>query len=255
MPWLDRDGVRLAYELGGQNGHGIPVLLTHGYGASRRMWEPNMAALSARRPTLAWDMRGHGESDAPQDPSLYSHELALGDMEALLDVLGPGPAVLIGMSLGGFLSLGLHLRAPERVVGLVLVDTGPGFRRPEARERWNDWARGRADTLEARGLAAVPGGREQDPGQHLHGAQGLAHAARGILVQQDAAVFDSLPRIAVPTLVIVGAEDEQFLAAADVMARRIPGARKLVLAGAGHAANLDAPAEFNAAVAEFLTGV
>jgi pimeloyl-ACP methyl ester carboxylesterase len=255
MAWLERDGVRLAYELHGGDGHGTPVLLTHGFGASRRMWEPNLPALSPHGATIAWDMRGHGESDAPADPSLYSHELALDDMETLLDVLGPEPAVLIGMSLGGFLSLGLHLRNPERVAGLVLVDTGPGFRRPEARERWNDWARGRADALEARRLAAVPGGREQDPNQHIHGAHGLAHAARGILVQQDSAVFDALGLITVPTLVIVGAEDEQFLAAADVMADRIPGARKVVLAGAGHAANVDSPGEFNSAVADFLAGL
>ena len=65
-------------------------------------------------------------------------------------------------------------------------------------------------------------------------------------------MIDSLPQIAVPTLVVVGAEDGQFLAAADVMERRIPRAQKVVLEGAGHAANLDAPAEFNAAVSDFL---
>lgn len=252
MAWLNRDGVRLAYELHGQDGPGLPVLLTHGYGASRRMWDPNIPALAPLGPTLGWDMRGHGESDAPDDPALYSHELTLEDMEALLDAIGAQAAVLVGMSLGGYLSLGFHLRRSERVAALVLVDTGPGFRSREARERWNAWARDRADRLDAAGLDALPGGSEQRHGWHVHGPRGLAHAARGMLVQHDAAVFDALSEITVPTLVVVGSEDAQFLAAADVMEGRIPGARKAVLSGAGHAANMDAPEEFNAAVADFL---
>lgn len=252
MEWLERDGVRLAYERHAPDRPGTAVLLTHGYGASRRMWDLNIPALAPLGPTVAWDMRGHGDSDAPDDPALYSHELTLEDMHALLDGVGAQTAVLIGMSLGGFLSLGFRLRWPERVTGLVLVDTGPGFRRPEAREGWNTWARDRADRLESAGLAALPGGSEQRHTWHVHGAQGLAHAARGMLVQHDSSVFDALDQISVPTLVVVGAEDTQFLVAADVMVQRIPGARKVVLSGAGHAANMDAPEEFNAAVGEFL---
>jgi pimeloyl-ACP methyl ester carboxylesterase len=255
MEWLDRDGVRLAYEIRRGDADGLAVLLTHGYGASRRMWDPNLPATAPHHPTITWDMRGHGESDAPDDPSLYSHAHTIDDLAALLDVAGAERGVLIGMSLGGFMSLGFRLRSPERVAALVLVDTGPGFRRPQAREGWNSWARQRADELDERGLEALPGGREQRRANHLHGAHGLAHAARGMLVQRDAAVFESLAEVAVPTLVVVGAQDEQFLAAADVMQARIPGARKVVLAGAGHAANLDAPEEFNAAVAEFLRGL
>jgi pimeloyl-ACP methyl ester carboxylesterase len=76
-----------------------------------------------------------------------------------------------------------------------------------------------------------------------------------MLVQQDSDVFESLGGIRRPTLVVVGEEDRQFLAAADVMARRIPGARKVVLAGAGHAANMDAPGPFNDAVRDYLEGL
>jgi pimeloyl-ACP methyl ester carboxylesterase len=73
-----------------------------------------------------------------------------------------------------------------------------------------------------------------------------------MLVQQDGDVLATLPEITVPTLIVVGSEDQPFLAAADVMHKRIPKARKIVLDGAGHAANLDAPVEFNAVVSEFL---
>ncbi len=254
MHWLDQDGVRLAYEIHGEGGPGPTVVLTHGYGASRRMWDPNLSATEPH-PTLAWDMRGHGQSEAPEDPALYSHEHTLEDLAALLDAAGAERAVLIGMSLGGFMSLRFRLGSPDRVAALVLVDTGPGFRRPEAREGWNAWARQTADDLERRGLDALPGSREQRGAGHIHGARGLAHAARGMLTQEDAAVFESLEQVAVPTLVVVGAEDKQFLTAADVMQARIPGAEKVVLPGAGHAANLDAPEEFNAAVAGFLEGL
>ena len=256
MASLDRDGVRLAYELHGEHaGSGTPLLLTHGYGASRRMWAPNVPALTRGRVAISWDMRGHGESDAPDDASRYSHELTLADMSALLDAAEASRAVLIGMSLGGFLSLALARQSPERVAGLVLVDTGPGFRSDESRERWNAWARQRADELEQRGVDALPAGQEQRQAGHVHGAQGLAHAARGMLVQEDSSVFDSLADVGVPTLVVVGSEDHQFLAAAELMEQRIPGARRVTLAGAGHAANMDAPEEFNTAVSDFLRDI
>ena len=248
---LERDGVRLHYEVTGAGGR-TPLLLTHGYGSSAAMWAPNLPALTRDRAAITWDMRGHGSSDAPDDAARYTHEACLGDMAALLDAVGAARAVLCGMSLGGFLSLRFCLRWPERVTGLVLVDTGPGFRDPAARERWNGWARVQADELDARGVKALPQGREQRQAHHVHGARGIAHAARGMLVQEDSAVLDSLGEVAVPTLVVVGSEDTRFLAAAEVMERRIAGARRVVLPRAGHAANMDAPDQFNAAVSDFL---
>ena len=83
-------------------------------------------------------------------------------------------------------------------------------------------------------------------------ADGLARAARGMLTQKDARVISSLPAIAVPSLVVVGANDTPFLAASDYMAAKIPGAKKVVIEDAGHAANIDQPDAFNAAVLGFL---
>jgi pimeloyl-ACP methyl ester carboxylesterase len=76
-----------------------------------------------------------------------------------------------------------------------------------------------------------------------------------MLTMRDASLIDSLPQIAVPTLVVVGADDTDFLAAADYMAAKIPGARKVVIPAAGHAANLDQPALFNRAMGEFLAAL
>ncbi|MCL6644115.1 MAG: alpha/beta fold hydrolase, partial [Dehalococcoidia bacterium] len=86
-------------------------------------------------------------------------------------------------------------------------------------------------------------------------AKGLALAARGMLAQFDSRVIESLETIRVPTLVLVGEKDEPFLGATDYMAAKIPGAQKVVIPGAGHAANIENPAAFNAAVEAFLTAL
>ncbi len=239
----------ISYTIHGPPTPRAPVLLTHGFGASQAMWEPNLEALGADRRILTWDLPGHGSSMVSGE---LTHERCVEDMLELLDTLGASRAVVGGMSLGGFLSLLFCARHPERVAALLLVDTGPGFRDDAAREAWNLWVGALADDLDARGLAALSGGPESAVARHVEGAAGLATAARAILTQRDGEVFESLGRISVPALIVVGAEDERFLAAADAMARRIAGADKVIVEGAGHAANMDRPAEFNRSVLEFL---
>ena len=252
---LRRDGVAIHYEVHGPGDKAVPaVLLSHGYGATCRMWDGQIAALAERYRVILWDMRGHGRSGDPADAALYSQALTVGDMAAVLDACGEERAVIGGLSLGGVMSLALHLAYPERVRALMLFDTGPGFRNPEARQRWNAQAEARAHRLEEQGLAALGGGTEARLGTH-RSARGLAGAARGMLAQEGSALIDSLPTIAVPTLVLVGSEDTNFLGAADYMAGKIAGAKKVVIPGAGHAANLDRPDAFNAAVLDFLAGL
>lgn len=255
MPAIDRDGVAIYYESHGPADKAAPaILLSHGYGATCRMWDGQIAALADRYRVIAWDMRGHGQSGDPADRALYSQALTVADMAAVLDVCGEKRAVIGGLSLGGVMSLAFHLVHPERVRTLMLFDTGPGFRNPEARQQWNVRAEARASVLDEKGLAALGGGAEARLGSH-RSARGLAGAARGMLAQQGSELIDALPNIAVPTLVLVGSEDTHFLAAADYMAGKIPGAQKTVIPGAGHAANLDRPTAFNAAVAGFLAGL
>jgi pimeloyl-ACP methyl ester carboxylesterase len=256
VPVIDRDGVAIHYEVHGPENNTAPaILLSHGYGATSRMWDGQVAAFAARYRVILWDMRGHDQSGNPTDPALYSQALTVGDMAAVLDACGVERAIIGGLSLGGVMSLAFHLAHPERVRALLLCDTGPGFRNPEARRQWNERAEARARDLETRGLvAALGGGAETRLGRH-RSAIGLAGAARGMLAQEDSRLIDSLPRIAVPTLVLVGSEDKNFLAAADYMAAKIPGAQKVVIPGAGHAANLDQPEAFNRAVSAFLAGL
>jgi pimeloyl-ACP methyl ester carboxylesterase len=231
MADLTREGVRIHYDDYQGSNDAVPVLLSHGYGATSRMWEPNLPALVAQRPVITWDMRGHGLSDSPDDQALYTHDACVADMAALLDACGAPKAVLAGLSLGGYLSLKFWLTHPERVSALMLFDTGPGYRSDEARQRWND----RAEVTAQR--AATPG---------------LARAARGMLAQQDASVIECLPAVDVPTLVLVGANDAPFLGAADYCASKIPGAKKVVIPDAGHVANIDQPDLFDAEVLAFL---
>ena len=90
---------------------------------------------------------------------------------------------------------------------------------------------------------------------HHASAQGLAHAARGMLAQEGSEVIDGLGSIKVPSLVIVGDQDQPFLAPCEYMAKKIPGARLEVIPGAGHSSNLDQPAIFNRVLADFLASV
>ncbi|HKH87256.1 MAG TPA: alpha/beta fold hydrolase [Acidimicrobiales bacterium] len=253
MPTIDRGGVRLHYEVHGMPTGQLPLLLTHGYTASSAMWAPNLAALSACRQVIAWDVRGHGRSDSPADASMYSEDASVADMAAVLDACGVERAVVGGLSLGGYLSLAFYLRHQDRVGGLLLCDTGPGFKADASRSVWNERAQASAAAFEAHGLGALPSSPEARGGPH--DANGLAMAARGILTQRDARVINSLPLVAVPTLVLVGEKDQPFLAAADYMAAKIPGAAKVVIAGAGHASNLDRPEEFDTAVASWLDAI
>jgi pimeloyl-ACP methyl ester carboxylesterase len=244
------DGVTLAFAVHNPQAKGVPLLLTHGFGATSGMWDANIDALSVDRPVIVWDMRGHGSSDAPKDMDRYSEQISVADMAAILDAADAERAVVGGMSLGGYLSLAFNLVHPQRVAALVLVDTGPGYRKDEPRDKWNAWVERRAQELEA-GQTRSDSSAELSQAVHQH-PEGLPRAARGVMAQKDARVITSLDDITVPTLVIVGAEDTQFLAGADYMHRHIPNASKIVVDEAGHAANMDQPETFNAAVREFL---
>ncbi len=252
MPKINRDGVDIYYEV---HGSGPPLLLTHGYSSTSAMWQGQIEALSKHHRLVLWDMRGHGRSDYPVDPASYSEALTVADMAALLDAEGADSAIVGGLSLGGYMSLAFYRAHPERVRALLIIDTGPGFKKDDARDAWNRRAHDTGDRFEREGLAVLKSAsRERSEVSHRD-ASGLAHAARGMLTQRDARVIELLPNIKVPALVVVGADDTPFLAASDYMAAKIPGAEKVVIPAAGHAVNIDQPQAFIDAVLPFLAGV
>jgi pimeloyl-ACP methyl ester carboxylesterase len=251
MANLNRGGVNLHYEI---YGTGPAILLSHGYAATCGMWRGQIDALSRRHQLIVWDMRGHGQSDYPQDVSAYSEEATVADMSALLDAVGADRAIVGGLSLGGYMSLAFHRVYPERVNALLIIDTGPGFKNNEARERWNKRALEYANRFEIEGLGYLRSLSPEMATSSHRSAEGLIRAARGMLTQHDDRVIQSLPDIRVPSLIVVGANDTGFLAAADYMTAKIPGAAKVVIPNAGHSSNIDQPEMFNKAVVEFLIG-
>src|SRR5260221_11890900 len=128
MPFVTSDDhIRIFFE---QRGSGPAVVLSHGFRASSAMWQAQMDALSDSYQVIAWDMRGHGRSDSPADPALYSLEASVPDIRVVMHACGVDRAAIGGLSLGGFVSLAFHLAYPENATALLLFDTCPSKRRP-----------------------------------------------------------------------------------------------------------------------------
>jgi pimeloyl-ACP methyl ester carboxylesterase len=263
------DGVRLYAEA---HGDGPPVILSCALHTTHENWRPQGAPLAAAGyRAILWDYRGHGLSDAPEDPGAYSMERVVDDLGEVLDALAPGePAVLGGLSFGGLASLHFALRHPARVRALLLVDTGPGFKNPDAQARWEESVERTAGYLERKGLEAFVASRARETLVGLRPelpaaqaalraiaaqrAHGLACFARRVAARAPA-VIDDLPRIGAPALVIVGEHDAPYLRSAEVMAAKLPRAERVTLRDAGHIGNLEQPEAFDAAVLAFLARV
>jgi pimeloyl-ACP methyl ester carboxylesterase len=251
MPLVELNGIHINYEEHGSH-YGTPILLTHAYAATLQMWQPQFAALKEYR-IIAWDMRGHGGTDSPPAQEDYTEKLTVEDMASLLRHLGIKDAVIGGLSLGGYISLEFQLAHPEMTRALILCNTGPGYRKDDARAGWNDFSTGYAKRFDERGLDGLGRGIEIDATrQYQRSAQGLAFAGRGILTQRDAKVMENLEKITVPTLLVLGADDARYKGGMEYLASKVPGARLVVVEEAGHAVNLYQPDAFNAAVAAFL---
>jgi pimeloyl-ACP methyl ester carboxylesterase len=241
-----RNGTGIHHEA---HGAGAPILLTHGFGATSRMWDEQIEEFTDRYRLILWDLPGHGESPAPGDQA--TPEMLVQHMLAILDRENAGRAVLVGLGMGGSLTLQFWRAYPERVRGLVLIGTMPGLRSGIAREIWNGQVGELAATLERDGLDALEGGAEVDPRLHSCPAN-LAAAARALLAQRDDGALPWLAEIDVPVLILVGSEDKPNLSAARFMARTIPKTREIVIPHANHAANIHKSEAVNAAVRDFL---
>lgn len=263
---LASDGVRLYAEA---HGEGVPVVLSCGYATTCENFRPQVAPLvEAGFRVILWDYRGHGRSEAPADPVAYSIEQVVDDLDRVLAELAPdAPAVVGGLSLGGLVSLHFALAHPGRVRALVLLDSGPGFKKPEAAARWQAQVERTGEILRTRGMAALTEGKAAGTSIGRRPELAAARAAAAAIEAQDPEavaefgarvagpappVIDRLGEIAVPALVLVGAEDAAYLRAGEVMAARIPAATHVVVPDAGHIANIEEEAAFNRALLGFL---
>ena len=135
MPKALINGINLYYE---DNGIGFPVIFPHGYAGTTRSWEGQVAAFSRKYRFITYDMRGHGQTDAPESLAKYSQDILVEDMYQLLRHLGVRKAVVCGLSLGGYLTIHFCNQHPDMTVAIILMDTGPGYRSPENAIEWNE---------------------------------------------------------------------------------------------------------------------
>jgi 3-oxoadipate enol-lactonase len=246
----------LAYEC---YGNGKPLVLVHAFPFDGCMWRGTAQALGASCRVIVPDMRGFGASDLGRG----DHSIAdmADDIAALLDTLGMVRATVGGLSMGGYVALAFAARHRPRLERLILADTRAAADSDQARAA-------RADALELvdregvaplveRQLAVLlsPAASEalREEVREL-GKQSAAGVCAGIRALRDRPDRRAeLPVIDCPTLVIVGKEDKISppveMAA---MARAIPRARLTEIAGAGHLSNLEKPADFHAAIADFI---
>ncbi|HEX2048157.1 MAG TPA: alpha/beta fold hydrolase [Acidimicrobiales bacterium] len=262
MPFAEVDGVRLHYA---DAGSGEPALvLLHAFPLHSGMWAPQLEHLSAERRVLAPDLLGFGASDAPETMFRYTMAGYADLVAGLLDHLGLERVVLGGLSMGGYVAFAFLREYAERVAGLILADTRAAADTTDVFERRTDQqdqvARIGTDALVdtlLEGLLAEhtrtsrPGLVEQVRRLMGNPPAGFIGALEAMKYRPDAS--EELPKISVPTLVLVGEDDGPSPPdVARAMQERIPGAELVVLPRAGHLSNLEAADEFNAAVAEFL---
>jgi 3-oxoadipate enol-lactonase len=244
---------------------GLTVMLSHALGCDLRMWDGLTAHLLAQgHLVLRYDQRGHGRSPAPPGP--YTMAELADDAAALIERLGIGPVVWVGLSMGGMVGQELALRHPRRVRALVLANTTSGY----PAEAQAGWAQ-RIEGIRVGGLAAVVDGALQ---RWFHEGFRSAHPGtvamwRERVLACDPAAYIAcceaisqvdttrrLPAIDVPTLVIAGALDAGTPPAmAERIAHAIPGARLVVLPGASHLSVLEQPEAFSGTLDSWLAGL
>ena len=253
-------GARLAYQV---TGAGPAVVLVHGFGLDMRMWDRQAAHLAARSQVVRYDARGFGAS-GPFDPAVrYTHA---GDLLALLDHLGIAKAVLAGLLFGGRVVTQAALSAPDQMTGLVLLDSvldgipwdpgsaaASGTAVRQARDRGLPAGRaGLAGASAVRRRPPAPAARRSARGDDGR-LPGAALDRPDPHKQAGPPPIDTLEKLAMPVLVLVGEHDVPcFKEMSAVLARRIPGARYHLVRGAGHMINMEQPGPVNELLASFL---
>jgi pimeloyl-ACP methyl ester carboxylesterase len=265
------DGTRIHHE---EAGAGIAVLFVHEFAGDHRSWEPQIRSFSRRYRCIVYAARGYPPSDVPSDVAAYSQDLAVTDALAVLDHLEVDRAHVIGLSMGGFTSLHLGLRRPDRTRSIVVGATGYGAH-PDARGSFRAESEAIAAAFEADGAAGIAPRYAEGPARVQfqnkdprgwaefarqlaeHSSEGSANTMRGVQRQRPSLydLGDDLARMNVPTLLVVGDEDEGCLDASLMLKRTIPSSGLAVLPRTGHTSNLEEPELFNRLVLDFLSTV
>jgi pimeloyl-ACP methyl ester carboxylesterase len=265
------DGVALHVE---QAGEGTPILFLHEFGGNHASWEPQLRYFSRRHRCITYAARGYPPSDVPEDVERYSQARAADDAVAVLDALGIAQAHVVGLSMGGFATLHVGLRHPQRALSLTVAGAGYGCEKEQedyfrgvslevARRFETDGARTFAP-IYAEGASRVQfqnkdprGWREFAERLATHSSRGAALTMRGVQARRPS-FWDleaELRVMQVPTLVIVGDEDDHCLQPGLFLKRVVPACGLAVFPKTGHTLNLEEPHLFNSFLAEFIAQV
>lgn len=263
------DGIGLAVRVAGS---GPGLVLVHGFGGAKEDFSDQFELLAERCRVVTFDHRGHGESEAPDDPAAYSLDRLAADTMEVASAVGLDRFRLLGHSMGGMVALRLVLDRPDRVEALVLMDTSPGpvpgidpglteMAATIALEQGKDVLKPLLDaaaTLDTpayeRLLAERPGYRDfQD--RKWAALSGVMWGAMAREISRQPDQTELLAGIRCPTLVMVGMQDEPFLEPSRRMAGTIPGALLVEIADAGHSPQFESPDAWYSALDGFLRDV
>ncbi len=270
MPYATTNGIRTFYE---EEGNGPPLVLIHGYTADATMWLRARPHLALHYRLIYYDTRGHGRSDAPEDPTVYTMADYAEDLRELLQALDIPAAHICGVSMGGMVALEFAFRNPEMVRGLILSDTSAGPSCIELsdaiRKREEQIAESEAyaaehgiEALALRQLESerMPAAVREDPylrerflsRMRSLRTHGFVNASRARRERTD--YRDRLGDLTIPVLVVAG-EQDVLVPAAEELHAGILGSRLEIIPNAGHPAVSDQPDAFCAAVLQFLRGL
>ena len=243
----------------------------HEFAGDHRSWEPQIREFGKRYRCIAYAARGYPPSDVPDDAGTYSYHHVMRDCVAVLDNLKIDSAHIVGLSMGGYTTLQVALSHPTRVRSMTLAGTGSGSERWYT-ETFRKNSRALADQFEREGSAAVAKSYGQGPSRipfaikdargfaefskHLaeHDPRGSAHTSRSFQGARPSIYDfeDNLRRLAVPTLIVVGDEDDACIEPSLFLKRHLPSAGLAMFPKSGHVLNLEEPALFNEMVERFI---
>jgi 3-oxoadipate enol-lactonase len=256
---IKANGIDFNYTVDGPEG--APwVVFSNSLATTVAMWDGQAEALKDKYRVLRYDQRGHGATDAPA--GRYAFDTLVADAAALMEAVGVKQACFAGLSMGGATALGLAQQHPDKVSGIVVCDSGC-MSTPAARQQWEE----RIVVAHDKGMEALvestmsrwfpPETLAQNPA-HLDKVRGMIRTTPvNGFIGCAAALGDhnynaKVASVTCPVLFICGEKDGTTPAAMQDMQKRLPGSRYVEMPGAGHISNMDRPAEFNKAMAEFL---
>jgi len=272
MSWAQTtDNISLHYE---EAGSGTPIVFVHEFGGDWRSWEPQMRYFSRRHHCVTFSARGFAPSDIPAEVSAYSQRQAVHDILSVMDAAKIERAHIVGLSMGGFATLHFGLVAPERALSLTVAGAGYGAEK-QNEEYFRGLSREVAKQFETLGSEtfaktyAIGASRVQYQNKDPRGWQefatqlgehdslGCANTMRGVQAERPS-IYDlesDLKKMMVPTLIMVGDEDDHCLQPGIFMKKTISASGLIVMPKTGHTLNLEEPERFNRDVAEFIDTV